>query len=278
MPQLNNPYQFQVSAPELFLVVVIDGVLRGPVSELRPTQFRVQKRSRSINVVVYNPTAPAAVPPNREVTVKFGKQETNIGRFASNGVACADVEMPARIADMQILVHAPGARCYIPKNIESTKKCDATLLSDIVHVFHDEKMNPSFGALRVNDLQEFVQRKNVLEHDLAALLASRKDFCHCYQGKDNEIWVVLHSHCKKVCVGHDNSFSYATLLQRVAGSLCGEEQSLGDLFRRVTKLDGFNTLLASNFTILKKFLIKHNTHFAWFQDEQSKTTKVVLHI
>ena len=50
----------------------------------------------------------------------------------------------------------------------------------------------------------------------------------------------------------------------------GEEVAMSDLYQLVRGEKTFDLLLSSNFTVLKKFLVKFNAEFLWFQDEASK--------
>jgi hypothetical protein len=146
-------------------------------------------------------------------------------------------------------------------------------VQNIAAIFNDPLVNPAFGALKALDLiQEVVKRngKHAMR-DLLAFFVCKPTMCHFYIGKDNAVWVVLHSHCKKYQPTGDTT-SFVELL-KVLQTETTEKISLSRLFHRVT---GFEQTLASNFTVLKKFLIKYNETFVWFQSEDSKTTKITL--
>ena len=259
MSYYHDPYKFQVCTPDDFVVVVVNGRLMGTIS--KTTSLYVSMCGNA-HVVCYTPTK--LEDPNVRVKLKrVENKDVDLGCLRETDVISCTIEI--------------SSDCSFYIEEEESDTDEKKVLSTVVGVFHDEKINPSFGALRINDLKTAIEAQIYLKHDLASLLQKKSDFFHCYQGKDDEIWVVLHSHCKKVVVDQDNSSSYANLLKKLVDELSTEEQSLADLFRSVSTSGAFNSLLASNFTILKKFLIKYNAHFAWFQDEKSKTTKVVLY-
>ena len=250
----HDPYRFQVVAEEEMFVVIVNGAICGSFS--KSTSFSLPKGESQ--VVCYSPfLAPTdeyelCVVQNG-VSKSFGNiQETKAVTF----------------------VCEQGGEIFVRFVRPSLFDNNTEVIQEVLDVFHDEKINPSFGALRMVDLKTAVCSKNV---DLEVILRENKDFCHCYAGKEKETWVVLHSHCKKVAVAREHSQVYALLLRHLTKQVGSEEVSLADLFRDVGKSPAFHCLLASNFTILKKFLIKYNSHFAWFQDEKSKTTKVVTH-
>lgn len=147
-------------------------------------------------------------------------------------------------------------------------------VQSVAAIFNDPQVNPAYGAIKALDLaHEVVKRngKNAIR-DLLAFFVCTPALCHFYVGKDNAVWVVLHSHCKKYQAGGetDRLVELLKVLQRETT----DKISLSRLFHRVS---GFEQTLASNFTVLKKFLIKYNETFVWFQSEDSKTTKIALH-
>jgi hypothetical protein len=262
---MHNPYKYQVCSAGPFLASVVNGVLCGAVTE-EPKQLCAKGKKNRAQIVCYVPSGENL--PNMEVMLRCGGKDFRLGSLVRTGIVSGTFELPE--PHFELFVREPVVRL---KSFQEVQK----MLTDVLQIFHDGKLNPSFGALRVGSLQTVVEAKNTFSKDLASLLKAQKDFCHCYKGKDDETWVVLHSHCKKVCIGYENTAPYAFLLADIVKKLGRNEVSLGDIFRWIANAKEFNGLLASNFTILKKFLIKYNTHFAWFQDDASKTTKVVLH-
>lgn len=270
---MHDPYKFQVISAghgEPFVAAIVNGLLCGSLSGAEPKDLVLpegRKKNRA-RIVCYSPAVNTESPLNLEVILRCRGQDYRLGSLVRTGVVSGTFDLPQN--EFQLFTREPKTRIRTCPHQEAQN-----MLSNVLQIFHDGKLNPSFGALRVGSLQSAIE--NSFAHDLASLLRAQKDFCHCYKGKDDETWVVLHSHCKKVTVGHENTAPYAFLLLDTAKRLRGGEVSLGDIFRRVAGSQEFNALLASNFTILKKFLIKYNNHFAWFQDDESKTTKVVLH-
>lgn len=260
-----NPYEFQVCSVEEAVVAVVNGRLVGSLSE-GPVTVQLQDSIRTARIVVYAPSA--EISQDHEVVLNCGGKEYRIGSLLRTGVLSGTFDVPLGTFDLRLR----ESKSMLTNPHQETQK----ILADILDIFHDGKVNPSFGALRVNSIQSAV-KTSTFSQDLATLLKAEKEFCHCYKGKDNETWVVLHSHCKKVSVGYENTVPYAFLLADLVKQLGRHEMSLGDIFRWISSGKQTNSLLASNFTILKKFLIKYNAHFAWFQDDVSKTTKVVLH-
>mmetsp|Transcript_13199 Transcript_13199/g.20359 ORF Transcript_13199/g.20359 Transcript_13199/m.20359 type:complete len:261 (-) Transcript_13199:50-832(-) len=158
---------------------------------------------------------------------------------------------------------------------------DAQVFHDVeeqlINVFHDPEMNPSFGALPMKVLKdELLRRCPSLSGAVHAFPFHESRTLHCYEGKDKLTWVVLHSHKKKVNIPSDRAIEYSLLLKYLIGELIQCEMTLSDLFRKIYRESIFNRLLSSNFTVLKKLLVKFNTEFLWFQDINSKTTKVIM--
>lgn len=147
----------------------------------------------------------------------------------------------------------------------------------VIDIFHDEVVNPSFGAIRMDDLRNELAKKSAeLITGLDSLLTQSEDLCHCYKGKDEAMWVVLHSHRKRLSISKDRSPSYSQLMKYLVGEVMVSDVPLSDLFRKICKTERFHQILASNFTVLKKFLIKFNSEFVWFQDGHARTTKVAM--
>ena len=171
--------------------------------------------------------------------------------------------------------------CDVEANIRFVFS-DAQILKDIekelVDIFHDSIINPSFGALQLKALEKELESRcpHFASSMKKCVLQSSQNF-HCYEGKDKLPWVVLHSHCKKVNIPSERSEDYSQLVKYLIGELLLSDVSLNDLYRKIYKENIFCRLLSSNFTVLKKLLIKFNSEFLWFQDNFSKTTKVIMH-
>lgn len=258
MQRSHNPYGVQVVAPESFVVFLFDGVrLVNCDIPTKGNDVVVHIPEHAQNVVCY---VPPAFAPTTRISVRFGNNEF-LGRLEKK---------------FGILAGRIPTGCDCLHLTEDDNATDKAVLETIIQAFHDEKVNPSFGALPLEEIERLVCCKHGAEIDVEYVLAAHDTICHTYEGKDGKVWVVLRSHCKKVTVTEEKCGSYAKLLRFLCSELSTREIPLGDLFRRVSHEPEFCTLLASNFTILKKFLVKNNHQFVWFQDEASKTTKVRL--
>ncbi|KNH07356.1 hypothetical protein XU18_1888 [Perkinsela sp. CCAP 1560/4] len=160
--------------------------------------------------------------------------------------------------------------------------CDTQILKEVeqelIDIFHDVKINPSFGAVQMSVLRsEMLKRCPNFADAILSFPFYSSPLLHCYEGKDKLQWVVLHSHRKKVNIPADRATEYSLLLKYLIGELLISELPLNELFRKIYRESNFCRLLSSNFTVLKKLLIKFNSEFLWFQDLNSKTTKVIMH-
>lgn len=97
---------------------------------------------------------------------------------------------------------------------------------------------------------------------------------HKYCSRSGEEWIVLNTEAKRVNV-LERPKKFTALLSSATSSLakcCGE--TLCDAFRDVSLGTSNRPLLASNFTVLKKFLLKHNDAFVWRQDNSDRATRI----
>ena len=159
---------------------------------------------------------------------------------------------------------------------------DSQKLKDIetvvADIFHCTDINPSFGALPLKRLEkELLARTPDYSKSLLNCVLQSSEMFHCYEGKDRAPWVVLHSHCKRLTIPMGHLDDYCQLIKYLTGELLERsEVALSDLYRKIYTENIFSSLLSSNFTVLKKLLIRFNADFQWFQDDSSKTTKVVI--
>jgi hypothetical protein len=102
------------------------------------------------------------------------------------------------------------------------------------------------------------------------------DLCsfHRYCSRSGEEWVVLNTEAKRVNV-LERPTKFTSLLSsacKILAKVNGE--TLCDTFRYVSLGNAHRPLLASNFTVLKKFLLKHNDAFLWRQDNADRATRI----
>jgi hypothetical protein len=104
------------------------------------------------------------------------------------------------------------------------------------------------------------------------MLRRFSEVCHCYFGKTGHWQVVLKTAAKRLQLNGRKS-QYLSLLVTVLKRL-QTQTIISDLFVDLQNGGLHNAILASNFTILKKFLNKYNSCFRWFQEKNSKTQKI----
>lgn len=276
----HDPYHFQVVATNEPFVVVLNGVVLKCFSfPLLPKPRVVEienfpvDEDGNLHIVVYTPGLSSAnIACSVALTMHAGGENKKLGSLTKE-TPMISVEMDAtNIRSFELMFISE-------RNEDDVQKLQPESILDIItDIFHDNTINPSFGALRLDELEnELIKRTHQSATDIGELLKSQSDLCHCYLGKDAQIWAVLHSHCKKLAVANEKQIDYSELLNFLTDELRQGEECLSSLFRLICSKDSFSGLLASNFTILKKFLIKYNEHFLWFQDDFERTTKVLLH-
>ena len=155
------------------------------------------------------------------------------------------------------------------------KKEAESVCRDVLGLFQDNFVNPSSGALSYDYVRNHIDQKqlfNVLKFQ--RMVKNAGNPFYQYLGKDLCRWIVLHSSSKKPNFGFTRGKEYSDLLKFSVSQIMGEEVAMSDLYQLVRGEKTFDLLLSSNFTVLKKFLVKFNAEFLWFQDEASKKTLI----
>jgi len=160
-------------------------------------------------------------------------------------------------------------KCEVSVKVERLRQMPAQILLEL---FHNEFINPCCGALKYRDVEK--EFKRYFGRSFSHYLPKLEHLCHTYEDKQGDVWVVLHSNRKKMCLAKNTDAEYFFLLRRIECCLMVGDEPLTSLFRKISAEKKYRSLLASKFTVMNKFLLKHNDDFVWFQDDR-KTTKIL---
>lgn len=274
MARRNNPYFPRVVCPLPFVVVVVNSVHCMKIQLPLPgfeTSCRLCVSPKAVfHLVAYCPFDSIDLPCEITLSLWGGNGQRQI-------ISLGSLEGKNELANFETQFPVVSARVDVTNLMTKHSKNEESLFDAVLDLFHDTCLNPALGALKLQTLFcHLVSCKGVLADILSFLdiLRGFSEVCHCYLGKTGDWQVVLKSPAKRVQLDGKKSH-YLSLLEFVSDVLGTTEGTSSDLFLDLQRVGLHNAILASNFTILKKFLNKYNSCFRWFQDQSTKTTKVI---
>lgn len=271
---LHDPYATRVTSLNPFAVVVLNSLLTVKIplpqfGKIESAIICVPPRE-TFHVAAFSPFQSHLLPCEVSVSlfVKSAKQQS---------VTIGTLETKNQILNFETQNPVSAVRFRVSSTTSKFSHNEETLLEEVLNIFHDTCINPALGALDAETLFHNLICCHAKRCDLISLLQLLQHFselCHCYIGKTGCWQVVLKSAAKRLQLDGKSS-QYISLLEFVVHHPTSEA-TISDMFSSLQQKGVHNAILGSNFTILKKFLNKFNKQFRWFQDQQTKTTKVVV--
>lgn len=271
---LHDPYTTRVKSLNPFAVVVINSLLTVKIP--LPRIGSIESANISIpprevfHVAAFSPFQSHHLPCEVSVSlfVKNIKQ-----KFTPLGM----LETKNQMLNFETQMPVTAVRFRVSSTTSKFSHTEETLVEDVLNIFHNTCINPALGALDAETLFRHLFCSHATRCNFISLLQLLQHFselCHCYIGKSGCWQVVLKSAAKRLQLDGKGS-QYISLLEFVVLHPTSEA-TISDMFSDLQRKGVHNGILGSNFTILKKFLNKYNKQFRWFQDQQTKTTKVVV--
>lgn len=271
---LHDPYTSRVKSLNPFAVLVINSLLTVKIAlprvgSIESANIFIPTRE-VLHVVAFSPFHSYHLPCEVSVSLFFKSAKQ---QFAILGT----LETKNQMLNFETQMPVTAVRFRVSSTTSKFSHTEETLVEDVLNIFHNTCINPALGALDAETLFHNLLYCHAMRCDFIMLLHLLQHFselCHCYIGKSGCWQVVLKSAAKRLQLDGKSS-QYISLLEFVVLHPTSEA-TISDMFTSLQRKCVHNAILGSNFTILKKFLNKFNKQFRWFQDQQTKTTKVVV--